>query len=169
MKTVQSIAVLVALLLCIGSLPTEAKKYPYQFTTDYTVQQIRVAKDGKKFVKVWGLGKNADRAMDKARQNAVAACIFVGVAATDIAGVVPPLCVGGQQDYEAHRAYFDQFFVTGDFLNYVVDTNSRYPTGQDNVGTPDGRRVGIYVEVKYDELRRKLEQDGIIKSLDSYF
>lgn len=145
------------------------KKYQFKMAEHYDIVQIRVAEQGYKYVKVWGIGKNADRAIEQAKMNAVAACLFEGVAANEIAGRIPPLCPEGASAYDAHREYFDNFFSSGLFLEYVKSVNSRYPTGADNVSTSKGRRVGIYLEICYDDLRKKLEKDGIIKSLDSYF
>lgn len=157
------------LLVLVLSLPTWAKKYRFQAQPSYEVEQIRVDKDGLKFVKAWGIGKNADKAIVQAKQNAVAACVFTGVAATDIAGRIPPLCLEGVKAAETHQDYFEQFFVSGEFLQYVSSVNSRYPTGENNVKTDGGRKVGVYLEVKYDALRQKLEQDGIVRGLNDYF
>ncbi len=52
---------------------------------------------------------------------------------------------------------------------YVKNVNSEYPFGEDNVKTSKGRKVGIYVIVMYDKLRQLLEEEGIVKKLDSYF
>lgn len=159
-------------LLCcfVFNCPSvSARSYPFVLEQYYEIEQVRVAQQGLKYVKVFGIGKNADRAIEKAKQNAVAACIFYGVPATDTAGLIPPLCPGGVSDYEKNKSYFDSFFTSGEFLNYVDNVNSRYPSGENNVSVDKGRKVGIYATVKYDLLRKLLEQDGIIRSLDSYF
>ena len=54
-------------------------------------------------------------------------------------------------------------------MNYVQNANSGYPTGEHNVKTSQGRKVGLYVVVMYDNLRKRLEDEGIIKALNSYF
>lgn len=38
-----------------------------------------------------------------------------------------------------------------------------------NIKTDKGRKVGIYVVVMYDNLRKRLEDEGIVKKLNSYF
>lgn len=144
------------------SLTAIAKKYPFQWQSIYEIEQVRVAQQGSKFVKVWGTAANADKAILQARQNAVAACIVSGVAATPTAGRIPPLCPDAQL---LHQEYFKQFFTSGAFLDYAFNVNQQYPTGENNVSTPSGRKVGIYVEVKYDALRQQLERDGIVESL----
>lgn len=163
-------------LLLIGLLAVmataSAKKYPFDMNHSYNVQQIRVAQDESRLVKTWGEAKNADKAIDRALQDAVACCIFMGIDALVTtsghnAEAIPPLCPEGISAYQKHKEYFDKFFKNGDFLLYAVNTNSRYPTGENNVKVKNGRRVGIYAQLKVKQLRQRLEQDGIIKSLDN--
>lgn len=145
-----------------------AKSYPFDMNHPYEVQQVQVGKEGTKFLKVWGVASSPDKAIDRAMQDAVAACLFVGVEATETAGKVPALC-GSIEAYNQNKEYFDKFFKKGEFMLFVKNVNRGYPTGEDNVATNHGRKVGLYVQVMYDELRKRLEQDGIIRSLDSYF
>ena len=134
----------------------------------YEVEIVRVAQQGDKFLKVWGIAGSPDKAILSAMQDAVAACIFTGVAGNENAGKVPSL-VSGREAYEQHKTFFDTFFKKGEFLLYVKNVNSGYPTGENNIKTSKGRKVGLYVVVKYDNLRKRLEDEGIIKKLDSYF
>ena len=52
---------------------------------------------------------------------------------------------------------------------YVKNVNSKYPFGEDNIKTSKGRKVGIYVIVMYDDLRKLLEEKVIVKKLNTYF
>lgn len=160
--------ILLLLLSLITLLPSQAKSYPFKMDHPYQVEIVRVGQEGTKFLKAYGVAGSADKAIDQAMQDAVAACIFTGVEGTATAGKILPLC-GSTKAYEEHKEYFDKFFKKGEFLNYVKNVNKGYPSGENNVATPHGRKVGVYVSVMYDALRKKLEQDGIIKSLDSYF
>ncbi len=153
------------------TIASEGKKYPFDMKHPYNVQQERVAQDGSRLVKSWGIAGNADKAIERALQDAVACCIFQGIGAVTSttghnASEVPPLCPNGVDDYVAHKEYFDNFFKNGDFLMYVENTNSRYPTGENNVGIKGGRKVGIYVKLKVKQLRQRLEKDGIIQSFN---
>lgn len=160
-------------LLLSASMATNAKKYPFDTKHQYKVQQERVAEDDSRFVKVWGEARNADKAIIQALQDAVACCIFMGLEGKTSnsighnANALPPLCPEGIKAYDEHKEYFDQFFTEGDFLLYAVNSNTRYPTGENNVKIKGGRRVGIYVLLKVKQLRQRLEQDGIIKSFES--
>lgn len=161
-------AVLSLLLLLVGFTAAEARKYPFDMNHSYEVQMVRVANQGYKYIRVSGIAKSVDKAMDRAMQDAVAACVFVGVPGAPGVGAVPALC-GGTDAYEKHKAYFDNFFKNGEFMHYVKNVNSNYPSGENNVKVDGGRKVTIYVLVSYDALRKKLEEDKIIKSLNSYF
>ncbi len=157
------------LFLCSSfCLSISAKSYPFDMQHPYEIQQVRVGQEGTKFLKVWGIASNPDKAIVQAMQDAVAACVFVGIEATETAGKVPALCES-MDVYTKNKKYFDSFFKKGDFMHYVKNINKGYPSGENNVATPKGRKVGLYVQVMYDELRKRLEQDGIICSLNSYF
>ncbi|MBR6121517.1 MAG: hypothetical protein IKQ05_03895 [Prevotella sp.] len=158
-----------AFVLSVLCLSAQAKKYPFDMDHGYQVEQIRVAQGESRFIKVWGISSGVDKAIIRAQQDAVAACIFEGIPACQVAGAVPPLCAEGRKAYEAHKAYFDEFFIRGEFLNYAKNTNTRYPTGENNVSTPEGRKVAIYVQLDVQQLRKKLEADGIIKSFENVF
>ena len=144
------------------------KKYPFDMKHSYEVQIVRVAQQGTKFLKVWGIAGSPDKAIDRAKQDAVAACIFTGVEGNKVADKIPPLATGVDA-YAKHKEFFDTFFKKGVFMKYVKNVNTEYPFGEDNLSTSKGRRVGIYVIVMYDELRKLLEEKGIVKKLNSYF
>ena len=159
---------LTVLLLSSISLGLFAKSYPFMIRHSYDVQVVRVANQGEKFYKVLSEAGSVNKAIDQAMQDAVVASLFFGVQGTEHAGSVPPIC-GSIKTYEEHRDYFDTFFKKGEFMQYVRNVNSQYPSGENNVRTRKGHRVGLYVVVKYDALRKKMENDGIIKSLNNYF
>ena len=161
------ITLLIAMMaMCMLSI--HAKSYPFDMTHSYEVQIVRVAQQGSKFLKAWGIAGSPDKAIDRAMQDAVAACIFTGVEGNEIAGKIPAL-VPSKEAYEQHKQFFDTFFKKGEFLQYVKNANTGYPTGENNIKTDKGRKLGIYVVVMYDNLRKRLEDEGIVKKLNSYF
>ena len=159
---------LMIVLLTMCMLSINAKSYPVDMAHSYEVQIVRVAQQGTKFLKVWGTASSPDKAIDRAMQDAVAACIFTGVEGNEIAGKIPAL-VPNKDAYEQHKQFFDNFFKKGEFLQFVKNANTGYPTGENNIKTDKGRKVGIYVVVMYDNLRKLLEEERIIKKLNSYF
>ena len=119
-------------LIAMNFVAAEAKRYKFNMTHSYEVAIVRVAQEGTKYLKVWGVASSPDKAIDQAMQDAVAACIFTGIEGNQIAGQVPPL-TSGKDSYELHKDFFDKFFKKGEFMNYVKNVNSNYPTGENNI------------------------------------
>ena len=110
-------------LIAMNFVAAEAKRYKFNMTHSYEVAIVRVAQEGTKYLKVWGVASSPDKAIDQAMQDAVAACIFTGIEGNQIAGKVPPL-TSGKDSYELHKDFFDKFFKKGEFMNYVKNVNS---------------------------------------------
>ena len=154
--------VLLAFFLCVG--PIAGKKYKFVYNPPFEVEQVATGQNYTRLVKSWAVDKNADKAIIKAKQNAIAAVLFTGLPRNAVVPIPesPPLCQFDKNAYNTHKQYFDKFFTEGEFLNYVVDVNSTYPTGQDNIQTPEGRRVGVLLQIHRDDLEKRLIQDNII-------
>ena len=48
-------------------------------------------------------------------------------------------------------------------MNYVKNVSNGLPYWRNNIKTSKGRKVGVFVVVMYDNLRKHLEEQGIIK------
>lgn len=161
--------IFIALLavLCFHQMAC-AKSYPFDMKHSYNIEIVRVGSQGTKYLKVVRTASSVDKAIDGAMQDAVAACMFTGVEGTENAGRILPL-LKGKEVYENNKKFFDDFFKKGKFMNYVKNVNSGYPSGEDNVKTNKGHRICLYVIVMYDELRKYLEDERFVKSINSYF
>ena len=91
-------------MMAICMLSIHAKSYPFDMTHSYEVQIVRVAQQGSKFLKAWGIAGSPDKAIDRAMQDAVAACIFTGVEGNEIAGKIPAL-VTDPNAYNQHKKF----------------------------------------------------------------
>ena len=162
------IVIIFTLIILMSNISLEAKKYKFNINEPYEIEIVRVGKKGEKYLCVTGVAGSVDKAMDKALQNAVAACIFTGIEGNVHAGRIPAICdsIGA---YNQNKKYFDTFFKKGEFMNYVKNINSGYPSGANNVRVGLKRKVKLWVIVYYDALRAKMEEDGLVKSLDVYF
>ena len=150
-----------------------AKNYKWEYNSKvpevYTTAQ---GQQGKQIVKAWAIAKNADKAIIQAKMDAVSAALFNGIGydqSTHGMGVanLPPLVTPKQ--YEENKDLFDNFFKKGDFLNYVNDINSAYPTGENNIAAPGGRKVGVNLMIDYKGLHNWLQVNGIEKGLNKHF
>ncbi len=164
------------LLLSVVSFEADAqsrrkdRKVLFNSSYNYEIVPIEVGTEGTKYVKVWAYGKKVEDAINTAKMSAVAAAIFRGIpAGGDQVAATPPLC-RDMDAAEKHEAYFEEFFtIGGPYLQFVTQTSHGVPSGQDQVKIKKGYKVGISVQIMYDNLRRKLEQDGIIRGLSSGF
>lgn len=133
----------------------------------YEVETVGVGTEGTKALKVWAFDKTVEKAMELAEKCAVAACIFRGLPASEFATATPALCENPDPKWDA---YFSEFFSDGgDYVNYINLTTDGVPSGQDRLKAKNGYKVGVYVQVLYDRLRKKLEADGVIKKMTDWF
>lgn len=167
-KTIKITRYVMFLFCFFLSMSIQAKRYPFDMKHQYIIETVRVDQQGYKFCKVWGIADTVDAAMNRALQDAVAACLFSGIPGNENTPSSPAIC-GSAEVYEKNKKYFNAFFKSGEFLHYVRNVNSRYPSGENNVKYKGWRKVAVYVQISYDELRKKMERDGIIRGLDNYF
>ena len=105
----------------------------------------------------------------QAKKNAVHACLFRGLPGNEVAMATPAICPD-PATLTAHEAYFTDFFETaGEYLKYINMTTDGVPSGQDRMKIKGGYKVAIYVQVMYDNLRDKMEADGIVRKLSTGF
>lgn len=167
-----STVLIAALVLFGGDVSAQKRKDRKKLfanENNYEISSVKVGQEGTKLVKVWGYGKKADQAVVQAKKNAVHAVIFRGLPGSATVPSTPPLCKDPQA-WDKHREYFESFFETaGPYLTYVNQTTDGVPSGTDRLKIKGGYKVGIYAQVMYDNLRKRLEADGIIKKLNSGF
>lgn len=162
---------LFALIVALLTNNADAKSYKFEFKHSYNVFIVQTGRNGVKVVQAWATAKNSDKAIDQCKQDAVAAAIFTGIpVAEGTMGTskVPPLAKS-QQTYTEHKEWFDTFFKKGQFMEFVSEINSTYPSGENNLQVPGGRKVTIFLGIRYDELRKFLVDSGIIPKLQDYF
>ncbi len=160
--------VVMAMILAITTSNAQGAKLMKNWD-NYEVSTIQVGSDGTKFVKVWGYGRNVKKAMLQAKKNAVHACIFRGLPGCETAMATPALCKDSN-GFENNQDYFTSFFGdNGDFIKYINITTDTVPSGTDMRKVKSGYKIALYIQILYDNLRKKLEDDGIIKSLNNGF
>ena len=137
---------------------------------NYEAVVVGIGADGTKLIKVYAYAKKIAIAKIKAKQNAVAACLFKGIHGSREKNVKP--IVTDPREADSHEAYFEKFFdlETGNYIRYVGVTNDA--TGKDILKQKGGLwkggyKVGMVVSVNYDELRKEMERQGIVKKLSN--
>lgn len=164
------IVVICLLMICqsgIGQTRKE-RKAMYNSQFNYEIACLGVGNDGTKLVKIWGYGKRVDDAVYDAKRTAVAAVIFRGIPEGNGAAQTPSLLpVDG---YEQNLNFFDDFFKDGGiYLSFVNLTTDGTPGGADRIKMSHGYKVAVGASVNFNELRRYLQDKGIVKRLDAGF
>lgn len=135
----------------------------------YEIQPaVGQAAQGSALVRVWTYSKNATVATNQASKNAVHGIIFKGFPSandgTRIVGREPIIADPAVE--EANAAYFEKFFENGGaYQRYVSLMNNGAPDQVMKVGKE--YKIAVTVVVLVDQLRKRLEDDGIIKSADA--
>ena len=129
----------------------------------YEVQDInKVSKQGTATFKIWSFSKKEDIAVSQANKNAIHAILFKGY------GQHAPMVSATAA--AQHEAFFNEFFKEGGgYRRFVQATNNGAPLAGDRVKVGKEWKVGIVVIVSETELRKYLEQQGVVSKLGSMF
>lgn len=149
-------------------LGANAQRYTYKSSRNYEIAMIGVGTDGTKVFKIYATDKNVEKAIALCKKVAVEMCIFRGLPSAGTISATPAMC--DRDCEEKNAAYFEKFFTPGgQYLNYINLTSDGYPSGQDRLKVKGGYKVGLTVQIMYDNLRSDLEKDGVIKGLSYGF
>lgn len=154
------------LLVSLMVMPVFAKKSShapvFEEPQQYSCIFVNVATSGTKNVKVSGVGKKKDAAIERAGMNAIHAAIFKGLPGSDAGQPTPALYPSSQPSAE-HMAYFDEFFNSGQYTNYITQVTN--PSGRDMIEVKGGLKVQVEIQVMFDLLRKDLIAAGIIQGV----
>lgn len=159
-----------AMSFAADSSPRKKKANSNTMEWYYELEAYDNPYDGSYKVKVWSYAPTAKTARDQAMKNAVHGAIFRGVPGNPDKRIVAmsPL-VADMALEQTYGEFFRKFFADGgEYLRYAVRT---FSSGNNEVVKYGYRnyKVGVVVTIQYDELRKRLEEEGIIRSLSSGF
>ncbi len=162
-------------MLCVGiNANAQWKKNKANEDTKiwrYDLECEGIAKQGSKLVKVWSYSKNPKHAISSAMKNAVHGIIFKGYA-DGSQGCTPfsPF-VESIETETKFKDFFDKFFLDGgEYLKYVsAATDGSIAAGDRLKISRREYKIGVVVNIQSDMLRKRLEKEGIIRSLTSGF
>jgi hypothetical protein len=180
MKTKYLFCLMFTGMLCLSLFQLEAQsarkvnKGLYKSAASYEVQVLGVGQDGTKVFRIWSYDKTVEAAINKAKRDAVAACLFSGLPGSGQTNQTPAICKSG--DEETHEAFFQEFFAYPDkkgnggaYLRFVNRTTDEPPSGKYRVQMKGGYKIAIDVQVLYNNLRSYMEEKGIVKKLGHGF
>ncbi len=162
MMKIVKILLLLAVVAGVSSVSAMSRKKESVRVENFELETIGVGLQGTKVFKIKSYGSSKDKALKQAKRDAVYACIFRGLPPGKDAESTPAICC--DDDYNQHRAFFDSFFEeNGNYLRYINQVGM--PSGSDMLKVSKGYRVALTVQAMYDDLRKYLEQKGIVSSL----
>lgn len=135
----------------------------------YEIEALEVGLQGTCLVKVWSYSKKPTVAAAQAAKNAVHGVIFKGIPAKDRIPGRKPLVANAAIESQ-YADFFKTFFADGGpYMKYVTLTNNGAVEGGDVMKVGKEYKVGINVSVNNSELRKALEEQGVVKKLSSGF
>ncbi|HRO75533.1 MAG TPA: hypothetical protein PLP27_05245 [Crocinitomicaceae bacterium] len=142
---------------------TQQWRYEIQATDQQSSQ-------GTYQIKVWSYSKNADVATEQAKKNAVHGIIFRGFPANGRVQGQKALTNNPNLEQEQESFFKDFFNTGGKYLKYVSLVNNGAIAAGDRIKISKKEyKVGVVITVNVSELRKDLENAGIIKKLDAGF
>lgn len=130
----------------------------------YGIESVGVGSEGVYAVRVWSYYRTPDMPLELAKKNAVHAVVFKGVPAGNGAAAQPPLKSG--QLSASDSLFFDSFFQN-EYQRYI---NSVAATSRQVIKTgPREYQIGYVMSVAKDNLRKRLEEAGVIRALSTGF
>lgn len=152
---------LLMLLVCIHFtyFSADAKKL---FTTKYEIEGYEVGTQGSYLVKVSVYTKSSSVSVEEFKYAAVHGVIFKGFSGKGFTTQKP---LAKPETESQHSDFFETFFGKNDYLAYADVIN---PTA-DRIKTGKEYKMSAIVSVSKDNLRKTLEDAGVIRNLNSGF
>lgn len=162
MKKTHIIRLLALLLLVIMPLNVSAKKK--KEILRYEIEAAGVGVEGTYLVKAYVLSDKGKVTDEMIKEAAIRGIIFRGFAAAN--GAPSQKAMASPAVEQEKAVFFDDFFTKGLHLGYA----NIVPGSYDRTKTATGDyRVGATVQVQKTELRRYLEEVGVIRGLNTGF
>lgn len=150
-----------AILFCCNSIYAESNKNKAE-KYDITVAGSGV--QGTYLVKVWVYSKKGKVSDEQLKYAAVHGCIFRGFSGSQ--GLPSARPMASNPTVEQEKADYFSTFFDGTYLQFASVVEGSYEVVKMK---KKGYKVGAVVQVSKDNLRRELENAGIIKGLASGF
>ncbi|WP_428223534.1 hypothetical protein [Flavobacterium sp.] len=134
---------------------------------NYTTTCIGSELEGTQNLVAYGTGANAQEAQEQAIKNALNDVIFKGITAGKLGCAIKPL-VFEVNAKEKNENFFSNFFSkNGDYNKYVLFTRevALDKEIQKTHNSIQGTLKGVVIKVLLSNLKQKLVQEGIIKSI----
>jgi ribosomal protein L21E len=170
MKRLVKLFGFVAVISCLisGCATQKIEKETHQFR--YELEAAGVGAQGTYQIKVWTYSTRVNLAIEQAKKNAVHGVIFKGFQGKTgiVAGQKPMVADASIENTRSD--YFKAFFEDGGgYQRFVSLVNNGAIAVGDRIKVGKEYKIGVVVSVNKDDLRKELENQGIIKKLGDIF
>lgn len=137
----------------------------------YEIECVGTGVQGTYLIKVWSYSRKPQVAIEQAKKNAVHGVIFQGFAGGSQRCTTQKPIVRNPNIEQEKASFFKNFFADGGkYMKYVSLSNDGAIAASDRLKISKREyKIGVIVSVRKDELRKDLEDAGIIKGLASGF
>ena len=150
---------IILIIFLISGFSFGQKAIPWK----YEISLLSESNETNYLIKVWTYSKKPVLDIEKAKMNAIHGVIFKGV-------VGHPALVTDPNIEEQKSDFFKLFFKeNGGYSKYVNVTGDGSISMGDRIKTEEGYKIAVIVQINHLQLRKDLEQQGIIKSLNHGF
>lgn len=132
----------------------------------YEIEIAEIGQSGMLVIRTWCYSKKTNIPDNTFKECAIKGVLFVGL---NDSGRMKGRKALVEDGYENHKEYFDSFFKNGEFLNYTRMAMNGYVEQNNIVKVGKLYKVAKIVVISFNDLRLKLENDKIIKGLNSGF
>jgi hypothetical protein len=134
----------------------------------YEIEAVNIGVQGTYLVKAWTYAKKPNKAIAQAKKNAIHGVIFRGFGGKNRVPGQKPLAELNSEIQNEN--FFKTFFNEGGkYLKYATVSNDGSIAAGDLMKVGKEYKVGVIVSVNVSELRKDLEDAGIIKGLSAGF
>lgn len=133
---------------------------------NYEIESAGTGTQGSYLVKVWVISSKNKPDIDLIKKCAVHGVLFRGFSSKELRDAQKPLA-GNALVEQTHKDFFEAFFKNGGpYRNYITMVS---PTYEIIKMAKKQYRIGAIFSIQKDQLRKDLEQAGIVKGLNTGF
>lgn len=150
------------LIFCFIQIITLAQKA----LANYQTECVTIENEGYITIKIWDTKKGTNYLPEQARKDAIHAILYSGISANNSCTTQPPL-LSKTEEQENFKSIQKTFFSKKGKWAMFTRSSATETTLPDNLGSKNWK---VYqVSVSKNELRKYLEEQKIIKSLNNGF
>lgn len=159
----------IALLIIFSTSCASLKKADDVAIPQPELEAMPTGTQGTYLVKVWSYSKDPMIDISEVKRNAINEVLFEGFEGKP--GIPGQVAIVQDPNVRVDKAdYFKTFFADGgDYLKFVEPVNKGAIAAEDRMRVGKIYKIGMVCSIKSAELRKHLEEAGVLRSLDAGF